>query len=525
MSNITLTAGVRQNLLSLQQTADLMSQTQNCLATGKKVNSALDNPLNFFTSSSLSARASDLSNLLDSMSNGIQTIQAANNGLTAMTSLVQQLQATVSQARGDLTAAAITPGSYTTTGGNTSTETNNKLTLDLGGGVNVSVDTYTHTNATVSTVTGTGGVFSADLSAAAFSINDGNGADAITFQAGSVTEAAKIADINTSFQAAGSTVSAEDHNGQIRLVNSTGKTITVTADAASAADTGIATGTVSTDGSVEVNQVKTIDQLVSEINGSSVLSGQVKASNVSGQLKLENLTNTDFTLTGASATAITGATANTTTLAGGVGAALSSVRQSLLTQFNSLLTQLDQAATDSGYNGINLLNGDSLKLDFNADGSSSITVQAKDFERQCVHRQQHQSWTVDGDERPVREQQSARHPEHVPERCAHHAPYPGLLARLAAVGGADPSGLHQEHDQHPADRLGQPGARRYQRGKRQPAVLANSPAALDHRAVAVFAGQPGGAPSVRLIASQNLKEETAGPCPAVLLLGGRAGER
>jgi len=378
MSNITLTAGVRQNLLSLQQTADLMSQTQNRLATGKKVNSALDNPLNFFTSSSLSARAGDLSNLLDSMSNGIQTIQAANNGLTAMTSLVQQLQATVSQARGDSTAAAITPGSYTTTGGNTSTETNNKLTFGLGGGVNVSVDTYTHTNATVSTVTGTGGVFSADLSAAAFSINDGNGADAITFQAGSVTENAKIADINTSLQAAGSTVSAEDHNGQIRLVNSTGQTITVTADAASAADTGIATGTVSTDGSVEVNQVKTVDQLVSEINGSSVLSGQVKASNVSGQLKLENLTNTDFTLTGASATAITGATANTTTLAGGVGAALSSVRQSLLTQFNSLLTQLDQAATDSGYNGINLLNGDSLKLDFNADGSSSITVQAKD---------------------------------------------------------------------------------------------------------------------------------------------------
>ena len=378
MSDIVLSAGVRSNLLNLQQTSDLISSTQNKLATGKRVNSALDNPINFFTAQGLSNRASDLSNLLDSMSNGIQTIQAANNGLTAMTSLVQQLQATVSQARGDSTAAAITPGSYTTTGGNTSTETNNKLTLDLGGGVNVSVDTYTHTNATVSTVTGTGGVFSADLSAAAFSINDGNGADAITFQAGSVTEAAKIADINTSLQAAGSTVSAEDHNGQIRLVNSTGKTITVTADAASAADTGIATGTVSTDGSVEVNQVKTIDQLVSEINGSSVLSGQVKASNVSGQLKLENLTNTDFTLTGASATAITGATANTTTLAGGVGAALSSVRQSLLTQFNSLLTQLDQAATDSGYNGINLLNGDSLKLDFNADGSSSITVQAKD---------------------------------------------------------------------------------------------------------------------------------------------------
>src|SRR5215813_539125 len=122
MSDITLSAGVRQNLLSLQNTASLMAQTQNRLATGKKVNSALDNPLNFFTSSSLSARAGDLSNLLDSMSTGIQTIQAANNGLTAITSLVQQLQATVSQARSDSTAAAIAPGTVTASGNNTSTQ-------------------------------------------------------------------------------------------------------------------------------------------------------------------------------------------------------------------------------------------------------------------------------------------------------------------------------------------------------------------------------------------------------------------
>ena len=71
------------------------------------------------------------------MAGGIQTIQAANNGLTAITSLVQQLQATVSQARGDSTAAAITPGAYTTTGGNTSTQTNKTLTFDVGGGVSV----------------------------------------------------------------------------------------------------------------------------------------------------------------------------------------------------------------------------------------------------------------------------------------------------------------------------------------------------------------------------------------------------
>ena len=84
-SGVTLSAGVRANLLSLQDTANMMQTTQNRLATGKKVNSALDNPLNFFTSSSLSSRASDLSGLLDSMSNGLQTIQTANNGLTATT--------------------------------------------------------------------------------------------------------------------------------------------------------------------------------------------------------------------------------------------------------------------------------------------------------------------------------------------------------------------------------------------------------------------------------------------------------
>src|SRR5262249_42555248 len=129
-SNITLSAGVRQNLLSLQDTANLMATTQNRLATGKKVNSALDNPVNFFTSSSLSARASDLGNLLDSMSTGIQTIQAANNGLTAITSLVQQLAATVSQARSDSSSSAVTPGTALTLSStaNNSTALNSDLT-------------------------------------------------------------------------------------------------------------------------------------------------------------------------------------------------------------------------------------------------------------------------------------------------------------------------------------------------------------------------------------------------------------
>jgi flagellin len=99
MSDIVLSAGVRSNLLQLQQTSNLITQTQTRLATGKKVNSALDNAINFFTAQGLDNRANDLSALLDTMSNAINTIQAANNGITGITKLVQAAQALTSQAK------------------------------------------------------------------------------------------------------------------------------------------------------------------------------------------------------------------------------------------------------------------------------------------------------------------------------------------------------------------------------------------------------------------------------------------
>src|SRR5262247_180267 len=77
LSNITLTASVRQNLLSLQSTADLLATTQNRLATGKKVTSALDNPTNFFTAQSLDNRASDIGNVLDKGTAGGTTAAGA----------------------------------------------------------------------------------------------------------------------------------------------------------------------------------------------------------------------------------------------------------------------------------------------------------------------------------------------------------------------------------------------------------------------------------------------------------------
>jgi flagellin-like hook-associated protein FlgL len=98
MSEIVLSGGVRSNLLNLQATEKLIAQTQVRLSTGRRVNSALDNPTNFFTAQSLNNRANDFSSLLDSMSNAVKTIQAADNGITAITKLVESGRALARQA-------------------------------------------------------------------------------------------------------------------------------------------------------------------------------------------------------------------------------------------------------------------------------------------------------------------------------------------------------------------------------------------------------------------------------------------
>ena len=99
MSDITLSQGIWQNLLSLQDTAANLTTTQEHLATGKKINTAFDNPTSYFQSQSLNNRASDLSALLDQIGQGAQTLEAANNGLTGLTSLLQQALSTVQQAQ------------------------------------------------------------------------------------------------------------------------------------------------------------------------------------------------------------------------------------------------------------------------------------------------------------------------------------------------------------------------------------------------------------------------------------------
>src|SRR5882757_1790637 len=95
--SVVLSASVRQNLLSLQSTADLLATTQNRLSSGKKVNTALDNPTNYFTAAGLDNRASDINNLLDGIGNGVQVLQAANTGLTSLQKLVDTAKSIANQ--------------------------------------------------------------------------------------------------------------------------------------------------------------------------------------------------------------------------------------------------------------------------------------------------------------------------------------------------------------------------------------------------------------------------------------------
>ncbi|WP_417670880.1 flagellin [Roseibium sp.] len=98
MADITLSSAVRSNLNALQATSNLMSTVQEKLSTGKKVNSALDNPNSFFTAKGLENRASDLSTLLDDMGQSVQTLKAADKGISAISDLVDAAKAKANQA-------------------------------------------------------------------------------------------------------------------------------------------------------------------------------------------------------------------------------------------------------------------------------------------------------------------------------------------------------------------------------------------------------------------------------------------
>jgi flagellin-like hook-associated protein FlgL len=363
---VNLSKAVRSNLLSLQSTAESMAKTQERLATGLKVNSALDNPTNFFTASSLNSRASDMSSLLDSMSSGIKTIEAADNGLSAITKTVESMQSTLRQARQDKSFKTASYAIDATTIGAT---TSKSISFEDGsvGTTPVSI-TLNTLDVAATPATSTGTVAVADD--AALQAFDG---DTLTLTAGSntvsyaITATSTLSDLETALSASGFTA-AFDGSDNLAISRADGANFTTSG--AGATSLGVAT---STDGVAGVTGgAKTVDALVTEINANTSLAGKIRASNDSGKLRIENLSTEALTVTGVGTDGEVDGTTGEVDIGG------NEVRKNLVKQFNELRDQLDKLADDASFNGINLLRGDKLKLTFNETGTSTIDIQAKD---------------------------------------------------------------------------------------------------------------------------------------------------
>jgi len=338
MSGIVLSASVRQNLLSLQSTAELLSTTQNRLATGKKVNSALDNPTNFFTAQGLDNRASDISNLLDAIGNGVQVLQAANTGITSLQKLVDTAKSIASQAL------------QTTTG--YSSKSSVSTSAALGGTAANLVDGVTLKAGDVLAIAATGGGTATSITfGASESLAQLNATLAANNLTASLDSSNKLV-ITTTNDAASATV------GAVTFTNTGGGTATfaaVAAPVADAASQAIRANLVAQYNNI-ITQITTTAQ-DSSFNGINLLFGD--------DLKLT------FNETGKSTLSITGVTYNAT------GLGLSSLTAG--TDFldnngtNKILTALSTASS-------------TLRSEASALGSNLSIVQIRqDFSKNLIN--------------------------------------------------------------------------------------------------------------------------------------------
>jgi flagellin-like hook-associated protein FlgL len=220
-SNIVLSSAVRQNLLSLQTTAQLLATTQTDLATGLRVNSAVDNATSFFTAQNLNTRASNISNLLNSISNGIQVLKAADTGITSLKSLVENAQSIANQAlqvpigystksnysttiggatssdlRGNITYANVVASGFAITGTPTAATTLSSLGIQNGWNLNVDGKTVSFTTG----ATPAPGTLSSGASEAGNVVTDGNGNSTVYLGAGTVGDLLNAIDLATGTQ-------------------------------------------------------------------------------------------------------------------------------------------------------------------------------------------------------------------------------------------------------------------------------------------------------------------------------------
>ena len=303
LSNITLSAAVRQNLLSLQGTADLLAQTQGRLASGKKVNSALDNPTNFFTAAGLDARASDISNLLDSIGNGVQVLQAANTGITSLSKLVDTAKSIVNQVLQQ-------PSGFTR-----ATFTTNALTSGTAG---TAADIVNSSSGTANSLSG----------------------QTVTFKTAAGTTNVVLG------TAAGSVNSITDLNTKLAANN-----IQLTASLDATTGNLIFTSTNEAASQTITNTAAFVPPVAPSSSSVDISGGAAFTAVPAAQLKAA--------------------------VADPVGQA---TRAGLVNQYNQIITQITTTAQDASFNGVNLLNGDSLKLVFDETGRSTSTITGVTFD-------------------------------------------------------------------------------------------------------------------------------------------------
>lgn len=383
MSDIVLSNATRNSLLALQNTSALQQATQNRLATGKKVNSALDNATNYFTAQGFNSRSSSLTALLDTMSNSVQTLKTADTGITSITKLVAQLKSTAQQALQSASA-------YTSQASLISTSPFvGASAADLRGTAGIATVTGSATLSSYTAAAGDAG--NVVINGKTIAIAAGDTADVII---GKINSTANIG-VTAALDGSGKLkITSNDaftpftiNNSSTDNPPSTAATLTALGlTGATTASTNpingktlsfsVGSGTPLTvkfgDPAVTPGSVKTLDDLntkLATVGLSATLDGQ-------GNLSFGTTTQTasqSFTITGTLTGAGTKFTTTTSTLPvrGGNGA---DARDNLVTQYNNLLDQIDTLAKDASFNGINLLTGDTLSIIFNEKNSSRLDV-------------------------------------------------------------------------------------------------------------------------------------------------------
>jgi flagellin-like hook-associated protein FlgL len=402
MSGITLSASVRQNLLALQSTASLLAKTQNDLATGNKVNTALDNPTEFFTAQALNNRAGDIANLLDGIGNGVQILQAANTGLTSLSALVANAQSIANQVlqsptgyttKSNVTSQTLTGATASnllnatttpfagavltenTSGGGTAvstatllsgtaTSTSHDLATNLATSDTLVVNGITFTFTTASTSSGT---------SIGIGDNVGDLLSVITAATGVSTSLGANGAINFSPTPLGVTLggSALAKLGLSSVGDGlAGQTLTI-------APTGGGTQTTLTFG-LGSGQISNLN----ELNNALAPNNLQAAIDTTGHITLVTSNDAASSTIGA----ISGSAASSGqafyNLVGGapiIDPNSQATRANLVAQYNNVLAQINTTAQDASFNGVNLLNGDTLKLVFNETGRSTLSIQGVTF--------------------------------------------------------------------------------------------------------------------------------------------------